>query len=347
MHTSVIIPLYNKASHIARALDSVLAQTACDFEVIVVDDGSTDRGSDIVRRYTDPRIRLFTQSNQGVSVARNRGISEARSDVLAFLDADDEWTKDFLSTVVELRIKYKEASVWGTAYLQVGRDYIVRREVFHGLLPPSGTDGLINFFGGEAGQSPLHSSAISVRKDALQSVGGFPIGVVYGEDHDTWIRLALRFKIAWTHQAHAVMHLDAENRTDQALYCMNYPFFQSVRFSRQEDGRSTPIPIPIQQYLARRHTSLLLANWLAGETATLREICRDCRSIRGYRLTCIVWILASRIPHPLVAWYWKIRWAIRNQVMRKNDPLPSIRRIFRIPEDSNQSKSRKRQGLTW
>lgn len=98
---SVIIPLYNKAQHIARTLDSVFAQSFVDFEVIVVDDGSTDNGADIVRDYHDRRFRLIQQKNAGPGAARNRGIREARADYITFLDADDEWLPGFLEISYE------------------------------------------------------------------------------------------------------------------------------------------------------------------------------------------------------------------------------------------------------
>ena len=91
----VVIPLYNKEVYIKNTLNSVLAQTIKDFEIIVVNDGSTDKSAEVVKSLSDPRIRLINQVNAGVSVARNRGINEAKADLIAFLDGDDEWKTKF------------------------------------------------------------------------------------------------------------------------------------------------------------------------------------------------------------------------------------------------------------
>ncbi len=109
MKVSVVIPLYNKAPYVRRSLDSVLGQTCGDFEVIVVDDGSTDGGADVVRACPDPRVRLITQPNAGPGPARNRGIAEARGEYLAFLDADDEWMPTFLEKSLALLEKHSPA----------------------------------------------------------------------------------------------------------------------------------------------------------------------------------------------------------------------------------------------
>src|SRR5579885_1362295 len=106
---SVVIPLYNKAPHVARAIESVQRQSVRDFELIVVDDGSTDGGAGIVGAIDDSRIRLITQPNAGASAARNRGVGEARGELIAFLDADDTHNPLFLEEILGLAARHEEA----------------------------------------------------------------------------------------------------------------------------------------------------------------------------------------------------------------------------------------------
>src|SRR5699024_6424946 len=94
---SIVIPLYNKELSITNTLQSVLNQTFTDFEVVIVNDGSTDNSVEKVEAFNDPRIRLIHQANAGVSAARNKGIEEANYDWISFLDADDLWMENHLS----------------------------------------------------------------------------------------------------------------------------------------------------------------------------------------------------------------------------------------------------------
>jgi glycosyltransferase involved in cell wall biosynthesis len=107
MTVSVVIPLYNKAPYIQRALGSVLGQTFHDFDVIVVDDGSTDGSANIVRQCTDSRVRLISQKNAGPGAARNRGIREVKTELVAFLDADDEWRPTFIQENIDCFRQYQ------------------------------------------------------------------------------------------------------------------------------------------------------------------------------------------------------------------------------------------------
>ena len=102
MKISIVIPLYNKAPYVRRALDSIAAQTFTDFELIVIDDGSTDDGAAIVEKYLDRRFRLIRQANAGPGAARNVGIAQARGEFIAFLDADDEWLPNYLAEGLRL-----------------------------------------------------------------------------------------------------------------------------------------------------------------------------------------------------------------------------------------------------
>jgi hypothetical protein len=102
LKVSIVIPLYNKAPYVRRTLDSISGQTFSDFEVIVVDDGSTDDGAAIVRDYSDQRLRLISQANAGPGPARNTGAAQARGELIAFLDADDEWLPSYLEESVTL-----------------------------------------------------------------------------------------------------------------------------------------------------------------------------------------------------------------------------------------------------
>lgn len=114
----IVIPLYNKAGCIERAIESIRAQTMTDWRLIVVDDGSTDGGADIVRAITDERIELIQQKNAGPGAARNAGIEKAKSKYIAFLDADDEWYKWYLKNAIDAIEREDGISVVSTMYYE-------------------------------------------------------------------------------------------------------------------------------------------------------------------------------------------------------------------------------------
>ncbi len=181
MKFSIVIPLYNKAPYINRALDSVINQTVQDFEIIVVDDGSTDNGAEIVQQIRDPRIRLIRQSNAGVSATRNRGIMEFNNELIAFLDADDEWGIGFLEDIFILINQYPNCGAYATSYKIIEANGNVNVPRVKGL--PTGRMGIIsNIFGIFQTGLPFTASSIVIPKKTLLDVNGFPIGVGRGED---------------------------------------------------------------------------------------------------------------------------------------------------------------------
>ena len=172
---SVVIPLYNKASSIERAVDSVLAQTITDWELVVVDDGSVDEGPALVASYTDPRIRLFKQSNSGVAAARNKGAEMAANETLAFLDADDYWEPTHLDNLKLLIDQFPEAALFGTAYYVVGGDGLSRKiRVRSADIPPKRLLMADYFADVVEIAPPLYSSSVAIKKKWLNSYWRFP-----------------------------------------------------------------------------------------------------------------------------------------------------------------------------
>jgi glycosyltransferase involved in cell wall biosynthesis len=220
---SVVIPLYNKAGFIKRAIDSVLMQTLDDYEIIVVDDGSTDKGPAIVNRYDDLRIRLVSQKNSGVSAARNSGIKAAAGKYISFLDADDLWKPCYLEIVSTMIEQFPDAGAYATAYEEVMPDGKV---VFprYRAIPSRHWQGLLpNYFKSALGPPPVFSSATTVPKKIFQRIGGFIPGVPIGEDLDMWGRIALTYPIAFSSIIGASYFREDDHHIKRAQYYIMNP----------------------------------------------------------------------------------------------------------------------------
>lgn len=194
---SVVMPLYNKQVRVGRSVRSVLEQTRAEFELIVVNDGSTDGSRGVVAQVRDQRVRLIDQENAGVSAARNRGVREARAELIAFCDADDEWKPEHLADILGLAERFPDADVFATGYFIGDGEGRLRPNIIRGL-PVGFEEGRVERYFSIAARSdpPLTASSVGVTRRALHAVGLFPPGVASGEDLLTWARLAERFRIA-------------------------------------------------------------------------------------------------------------------------------------------------------
>lgn len=202
---SIVIPLYNKEKQIAHTLQSVLNQTFQDFEVVIVDDGSTDGSVAEVEKFEDLRIRVVHQQNAGVSAARNRGIDEATGELIAFLDADDEWKPEYLATQYHLYQKYPDCNTYACNYEFRNPEGVVTSTTIR-KLTFTGKDGILsNYFEvASCSYPPLWTSSVMVKKQIIQAIGGFPVGIRSGEDLLTWARLAVRGLIVYSRRVQAV-----------------------------------------------------------------------------------------------------------------------------------------------
>jgi glycosyltransferase involved in cell wall biosynthesis len=209
---SVVIALYNKANHIERAVRSVLAQSCPQFELIVVDDGSTDGGSVRVSTIKDSRLRLIRQQNGGVSAARNRGIKEASHEWVAFLDADDEWLPSFLELMMDLHRAFPDCGLLASTFVlsrEEGLEDIQQRQLRY----PSGWVGKLDNYYYDLLNPLFCSSCVVVKKELLMRIGGFPVYLNKGEDTNTWLRLYQETEFAFVNMVGAIYHLEAENRS--------------------------------------------------------------------------------------------------------------------------------------
>jgi glycosyltransferase involved in cell wall biosynthesis len=239
---SVVIPLYNKERYILRTLDSVLAQTFQDFEVVVVDDGSTDNGPRMVESLGDLRIRLIRQANAGAAEARNTGIRAARGEWIAFLDADDIWLPDHLR--VQLYILDRHPWVQWAA----GRYY--RRLKNNKAVPISDVDAFFRQYDGELVQDALEllprgylwTGAILVRASVFADVGCFDPCLRTAEDLDLWLRIALRNpNMAYCNQpiAEYMVAVDGSLSRQKVLLPLELPHF---RFARKHMLTAVALP---------------------------------------------------------------------------------------------------------
>jgi glycosyltransferase involved in cell wall biosynthesis len=218
MVVSVIIPLYNKERFIARAIRSVCTQTFSDFELIVVDDGSTDAGADLARQCGDSRVRIISQENAGPGAARNAGIHAAKGELLAFLDADDEWLPDFLRQSLAILKQHPEASSVTSGYVEMparveSRSLPAFSCVRHGLSRTNQNTPAAEVAAKLALMSPCSTV---MRADVARRYGGFydRDRCVYAEDAHLMLKILLNETVFFNEAPLIIYHRDASALTD-------------------------------------------------------------------------------------------------------------------------------------
>ena len=226
---SIIIPLYNKANFVCTTIESILAQTFNDYEIIVVNDGSTDNSLTVVNELNDARIHIFSKENGGVSAARNFGIDKAQNEYITFLDADDLWLPDYLETIKGMIEQYPQAGVFATTYTYINHlnekydrlNYNLQRGEI--VVVDNYCKSIIN---GEIKQ--LCTDTICVKKVLFEQTGGFREGIKRGEDIDMWLRLSLVSTIIWKNDTKAIYNGVTENNAAfcKDSYKYDFPYWE-------------------------------------------------------------------------------------------------------------------------
>jgi glycosyltransferase involved in cell wall biosynthesis len=303
---SVVVPLFNKEPYIRRCLESVCRQTMPDFEVVVVDDGSSDGSAETAEGVADSRIRVIRQENGGPGAARNRGIREARGELIAFLDADDEWRPAFLETIIALRGAYPEAGIFATGYRRYRRgSWDIETTL---AAPSSGHQRLIrNYHSLATKGNPVWSSNTAIPQRVLAEIGGFDEGKPYGsEDRDLWARVTLKYPVAYDVRILSIYHSEAlgrllDGRAAEPAEPVLHPVVRSLRGALDEN-RIPADKIPaVKLYSDTIQMQCFYTQLYARHRANVNTLLTDGYLTARYRALAAVWrTLLSFLPMRLV-----------------------------------------------
>ena len=209
---SVVVPLYNKERAVVDTIHSVLNQTIVPYELIIVDDGSTDNSLNVIRKriseLENERIRVIHKENGGVSSARNRGIKEAKGEYIALLDGDDLWNPTFLEEQVKLIHNFPKAAMCGvnTAFVKNGKCWKWQQGMGDGFR------GYVENYFGTKHNDLFCSSSVVIRKEVFEKVGYFDERISASEDLDMWYRIILKYPVVFYAKVLVYYNQDAENR---------------------------------------------------------------------------------------------------------------------------------------
>ncbi len=274
---SVVMPCYNGARFLRTSLGSLVAQSFTDFEVVFVDDGSTDGSAEVASALADARIRVVRQSNSGVSAARNRGLASARGEYIAFLDADDTWHPAFLARMVEALAARKDAALaycgWQNVGLAGGRGAP--------FVPPDyeTTDKCAELI--ETCPWPIHAAL--TRREAIERAGGFDERFAVGEDFLLWMEIACFSPIVRVPEVLAYYHHhEGAQATKDRLRAALEPYrAQRTFLGRHAELRATIGRKRVRQLTLGRLLSRGYASYWAGDLEAARTVFRTVMS-SGY-----------------------------------------------------------------
>lgn len=218
---SVVIPLYNKEKYIAKTINTVLNQTFIHFELIIVNDGSTDNSLDIVKTFTDDRILILNQINSGESAARNSGIKEAKYNYVAFLDADDTWNNEYLASIFDIISEYPNCSIYSTNYGFISKN---KFKLAHNSKYYKQKLVIDNYFLRSIDVPLITSNTAVVKKNVFYEIGFFDESLKIGPDLEMWFRIMKKYNMAFHPYIGAIYNLDACGRVMNTSVKPNFEF---------------------------------------------------------------------------------------------------------------------------
>ena len=262
---SIIIPLFNKENFIENTLKSVLDQSFSDFEVLIVNDGSTDKSEEKVLKFKDNRIQYFYKENSGVSAARNFGIEKAQSNYITFIDADDYWYPNFLQEMFENSNRFPELQVFSAA---------IEVETSKKIIPSSysiiktADCEIVNYFDASLKETVICTSCAVFHKSVFEKIDFFDTQLKSGEDTDLWIRIGLNYQILFSWKILARYVYDAQSLTKNHKTTIN-----SVHFSKYTSLEKTNSSL--KKFLDLNRFSLAIKSKIIGDQLRFLEFYKE------------------------------------------------------------------------
>ncbi len=266
---SVIIPLYNKEKDFPLTLKGVMDQTFTDFEVIIVNDGSSDNSLAIAEAIQDDRIKIFSKKNEGLAATRNFGVAQATAKDVVLLDADDYWHPWHLENMDAILKKFPEAKWFATSYEKKYNDRLTRKMVSPLTEMAENWIGEVNFFEYSLADSAAHPSSVGMKKSFFLGLGGHNTSITFSEDTDLWIRAALKAPLAFSNKVSALIMLDSSNRINHSSAKSRiYPDFDLY------ESKAKELP-ELKRYLDVHRYSIALHYKLAGDKENFKKYLKN------------------------------------------------------------------------
>lgn len=250
---TVIIPLYNKESYVENTINSILNQTFTDYEVLIINDCSTDESATKVKPFLSEKFKLIEHSeNKGLSAARNTGIQNANSDYITFLDADDLWKPTFLETIHQLITDFPEAKIFGTNYEEVYKNKIVVPKNSSSELNLNSVQ-IIDFFKYNLGQGIYNHGSVCFHKCVYEKAGLYDESIDFAEDIDFNIRANYYFKLAYSNTIQMQYFMETETQlTRSSILNKRLPDYDKYEAFAKENN-SLAKYLSFERYVLAKH----------------------------------------------------------------------------------------------
>lgn len=309
---SVIMPVYNGEKFIHDAIKSVLSQTMTDWELIIVDDGSNDNTPVILKKFCNhEKIRIITQSNQGVSAARNLGIYKANGDYFTFLDADDVWCNNHLEVMQELICKYPSAGLYGTftkTELQNGEE-ITECNFFKNRDESVFLEDFFEEYHKDKSAKMFTVITTCISREALRKTGGFPLGCPIGEDLELSLRVAAYFPVVLSKKCTAIYKKENSSATKDKSFDADWGFFDTVEQLYRDDeiplSKRENLKKLMQWFSMRRYRHYLIDGDRKNAIKVYKETEKQWIGTNDRIINLILFFLPSSVIHKIFSLRWR------------------------------------------